>query len=252
MDRLHGTSRKHTLRPSVWSVAHKTSDRSLTRLATKLGVGLPSAIHDRLPRIKCRFAYTVELFPRQCFVSRDVTASNGTLRLCTRLSVALLVACTGSERSKNPSSIRGTATQGTDLMSAMKPGGSTPGVSWERGPALTSSTNELVAWFEAETQNGELRLMRVPIVLNKGVTGWSTNGVRIGATRVHIDDSALGIGIAMRANACTEVTCAFLVEGWWRGSVDGTYEYEIRRASATPMSAAEFAATTHVEVERGR
>ncbi len=131
-------------------------------------------------------------------------------------------------------------------------GAPTPQVAWERGPALTSSANELVAWFEAHAHSGEPRMTRVPIVLSKGVTGWSTNGVKIGATRVHIHDAALGIGIATRARACTEATCGFLVEGWWRGAVDGTYEYEIRRASATSITAAEVAAITHVEVERGR
>jgi len=134
----------------------------------------------------------------------------------------------------------------------MKLGASTPNAAWERGPALTSSANALVTWFEAQTQNGKPRMTRVPMGLNKGVAGWSTNGANIGATRVHVNDAALGIGIAMRANACTDATCAFLVEGWWRGAVDGTYEYEIRRALASPLTAAEFAAITHVEVEGAR
>lgn len=56
------------------------------------------------------------------------------------------------------------------------------------------------------------------MVLTKGLTGWSTNAAMIGAARVHLNDAALGIGIAMRANACTEASCAFLVQGGWRGA----------------------------------
>jgi hypothetical protein len=125
-------------------------------------------------------------------------------------------------------------------------------VNWQRGPALTSSPQELLAWFEAQTDDGHARLTRVPVVLHKHAIGWSTTGALIGALEVHLTDAALGIGLAMRALACAEDRCAFLVEGWWRGAVDGAYEFEIGHASATAMTAAAYEAITHVEVAHGR
>ena len=61
-------------------------------------------------------------------------------------------------------------------------------------------------------------MTRVPMVLTKGLTGWSTNAATIGRTRVHLNDAALGVGIAIPANACTEAICAFLVQGGRRGA----------------------------------
>lgn len=179
------------------------------------------------------------------------------LRCCTRLSLALLAACANGDRPQHASSMGGTSSQGTDSMSTMQPnlppdGASTPSATWERGPALTSSASELAAWFAAQISNGAPRITRVPLLLSKGPTGWSTTGVGIGALRVHVNDAALGIGLAMRAQACTETPCAFLVEGVWRGAVDGADEYEVRQAPARPMTAAAFDAVSHVEVARDR
>ena len=55
--------------------------------------------------------------------------------------------------------------------------------------------------------------------------------------------------MAMRANKCTDATCPFVVEGFWRGQADGTYQYEIRNAARNPATADELAAMTHAEVE---
>lgn len=125
-------------------------------------------------------------------------------------------------------------------------------VNWQRGPALTSSPFELLAWFEAQTDDGKARMTRVPVVLHKRSTGWSTTGAQIGGLDVYLNDAALGIGLAMRALACPEDRCVFLVEGWWRGAVDGAYEFEIGTASATAITAAAYAAITHAEVAHGR
>ena len=125
-------------------------------------------------------------------------------------------------------------------------------VNWQRGPALTSAPLELLTWFEAQTDNGNARLTRVPVVLHKRATGWSTTGAQIGALEVHLNDAALGIGMAMRALACAQDQCAFLVEGWFRGVVNGAYEFEIGLASETAMTAEAYAGITHVEVARGQ
>ena len=130
-----------------------------------------------------------------------------------------------------------------------KPGAPKPSVNWTKGPALSSSASDLVTWFEAQKRNGEPRMTRVPIVMKKGDTGWSMRGVKIGAVEVYVTDAALGMGIAMRANKCTDATCPFLVEGFWRGKDDGSYHYEIRNAGKQPMTAAELASFTHAEVE---
>jgi hypothetical protein len=121
-------------------------------------------------------------------------------------------------------------------------------VNWQRGPALTSSPLELLAWFEAQTEDGKARMTRVPIVLHRRANGWSTTGAQIGALDVHLNDASLGIGIAMRALTCTGERCTFLAEGWWRGVVDGVYEFEIGTASAKALTASACAAITHVEV----
>ena len=135
-------------------------------------------------------------------------------------------------------------------MTAMKPGAPKPSVNWVKGPALTSSSSDLVAWFEAQKRNGEPRMTRVPITLKKGDAGWSTRGVKIGPVEVYVTDAALGMGISMRANKCSGETCPFIVEGFWRGKQDdGAYQYEIRNASKAPASTEEAAAFTHLEVE---
>lgn len=131
----------------------------------------------------------------------------------------------------------------------MKPGAPKPTVNWTKGPQLTSSANDLVAWFETQKRDGEPRMTRVPIVLRRGDAGWSSHGVKIGAVEVFVTDAALGIGIAMRANKCGDGTCAFLVEGFWRGKQDTGYHYEIRNAGRAPMTTDELAAFTHAEVE---
>jgi len=163
--------------------------------------------------------------------------------------VVLLVACTGGKAAKDPSPTGGSATGSGSMPTTMKPGAPKPSVNWVKGPALTSSANDLVAWFEAQKRNDEPRMTRVPIVLKRGDAGWSVRGVKIGAVEVFVSDTALGMGIAMRANKCSGETCPFLVEGFWRGKDEGSYHYEIRNAGKNPMTADELAAFTHAEVE---
>jgi hypothetical protein len=164
------------------------------------------------------------------------------------LLAACICACTGGKATKDPSLTGGSSTAGSDSMPTMKPGAPKPSVNWVKGPAVTSP--DLVAWFEDQKRNGEPRMTRVPIVLSRGDAGFSTRGVKIGAIEVHVTDSALGQGIAMRAMKCKDATCPFIVEGFWRGKeADGGYHYEIRNAPKQPATADELAAFTHAEVE---
>lgn len=187
----------------------------------------------------------------------------------TSLLVALLVACTGGKAAKDPSVTSGSSATGgssaaggpsitggssADTGSAamaqqMKPGAPKPSVNWTKGPAVTSPANDLLAWFAAQQRNGAPRMTRVPIVLSQGDAGWSNRGVKIGALEVYISDAALGQSIAMRAMKCQDPTCAFIVEGFWRGQQETGYHYEVRNAPKRPATADELAAFTHLEVE---
>lgn len=133
-----------------------------------------------------------------------------------------------------------------------KPGAPRPTIYWAPGPALVSRPAELMAWFEAQQRGGAPLLTRVPIVLRRGPGGFSSRGVRLGTLFVYVTDAALGIGITDRARRATGGRAAFLAEGFWRGHTDAGLCYELRYASSQPLSDAELAAITHVEVEDDR
>lgn len=139
------------------------------------------------------------------------------------------------------------------MTQTMKPGAPKSTASWVTGPALSSPAKDVIAWFEAQKRNGEPRMTRIPIVLKRGQVGFDNHGVKIGTGSdpvvVFVSDAALGMGIAMRANKCTEATCPFIVEGFWRGKDGDEYHYEIRNASRNPITPEELAAFTHAEVE---
>ena len=171
------------------------------------------------------------------------------------LALLLVAACTGGASSTKPTTNEpvvtdGSANTGSASVTQMKkPGMPKPTVSWVKGPAVTASADELVAWFEAQKREGQPRMTRVPIVMKRGDTGFSSRGVKIGNVEVYVSDAALGIGMAMRARSCTGETCPFIVQGFWHGKEDGSYHYEIREASRHPITPEELAAFTHVEVE---
>jgi hypothetical protein len=171
------------------------------------------------------------------------------------LVVGMLAACTGAPSPTQPPTTTGEPTGGSgSAVTMMKPGKMKPtgGATFVKGAALTPA-KDLIAWFDAQERNGEPRLTRVPVVLKREGVAFSRRGARIGtgpdALEVFVSDAALGIGITDRARKCTEPTCPFLVEGYWRGTQDGVYHYEIRTAGQKPLTAAELAAITHAEVE---
>ena len=76
------------------------------------------------------------------------------------LVAALLVGCSGGDKAKVAEPQPGSDT----MAQQMKPGAPKPSVNWVKGPAISSSADELVAWFEAQQRDGAPRMTRVPIV----------------------------------------------------------------------------------------
>ncbi|HEU0029321.1 MAG TPA: hypothetical protein VFQ53_01725 [Kofleriaceae bacterium] len=135
--------------------------------------------------------------------------------------------------------------------------GSTSKPSFERGVALTPAS-QLVAWLEQQKRGTEPRLVRVPIVMPKGQYGYDQQATKLGtapdAPAVMIDDTALGISLAMKARKCTGDVCAFLVEAYWLGKTtdgigDGKRNVLKVVKADNPLSPEALAAITHAEVE---
>ncbi len=123
-----------------------------------------------------------------------------------------------------------------------------------KGESLTPSAS-LMTWLESQQRDGKPRLIRLPIVLPKGPRGFDTSKAKLGgstdAIEVYANDTSLGIGLADRARqACKEsgaTTCAFRVEGYWKGQQLGGLELDVKKADA--ISPDELAAATFAEVE---
>ena len=92
-----------------------------------------------------------------------------------------------------------------------------------RAGTSATPTRALLKWLENEAQRSEPRLIRLPLILNRGVVGFSLRGARIGAAadaiEVYANDSALGVGLDdhARRNGEGKTTCAFWVDAYWRG-----------------------------------
>ncbi|MDB4961409.1 MAG: hypothetical protein JWP01_1408 [Myxococcales bacterium] len=120
-----------------------------------------------------------------------------------------------------------------------------------RGAAV-SPVDVLIAWLDAQTLNGEPRLLRLPIVLHLGDAGFLLRGARIGrepdALAIYVNDASLGIGVADRARTLcpTATTCALWLEGYWRREHDGAYRFDV---SKIHEQIAGHADASHVEVE---
>ena len=93
---------------------------------------------------------------------------------------------------------------------------------FERGPSTIPSAG-LLSWLEGESRRSIPRLIRLPLILNRGAAGFSLRGARIGpaadAIEVYANDSALGVGLDDRARRSGEekTSCAFWVDAYWRG-----------------------------------
>lgn len=145
-----------------------------------------------------------------------------------------------------------TEDQGSGRMSDMtkKPTGSG---SFVRGAAVSPAA-ALITWLDAQKLGDQPRLLRLPVVLQRGQTGFSTRGAKIGggadAVEIYVNDAALGIGVAQQARSLcpTEPTCAVWLEGYWRGKQDDAYTFDAMKLHA-PIAADAVAAASHAEVE---
>ena len=121
-----------------------------------------------------------------------------------------------------------------------------------RGFAV-SPASALLGWLDREAR-GENRLLRLPLVLRRGDSGFSLRGARIGggsdAIEVYANDSALGIGLADRAaKRCKDQpTCAFSVAAYWQGKRDGAFQIDVVRVFGT-IGADALSRADHVEIE---
>ena len=123
---------------------------------------------------------------------------------------------------------------------------------FDKGAPLTPK-DKLVAWLDSQKLDGKPRLLRLPLVLPRGQVGFDISKARIGgaadALEVYANDSAMGVGLADRAdNKCGDAeTCAFRVEGYWRGKQVAGLQFDVNKAE--PLAAGELATATFAEVE---
>jgi hypothetical protein len=126
------------------------------------------------------------------------------------------------------------------------------GATFEQGAPL-SPADKLVAWLDGQKLDGKPRLLRLPIVLTRGQLGYDISKAKIGggadALEIYANDSMMGVGLADRAeDKCGDApTCAFRVEGYWRGKQTGGLQFDINKAE--PLAPDAVAAVTHAEVE---
>jgi len=122
------------------------------------------------------------------------------------------------------------------------------GATFEKGPSLTPK-EKLVEWMDSQKRGSEARLLRVPIVLPHGDMGYDISKAKIGDLEVYANDSALGVGLADRAQQkCADgPSCAFLVEGYWRGKQMGGPQFDVNKAEFLPAD--QLAAANFAEVE---
>lgn len=126
------------------------------------------------------------------------------------------------------------------------------GAAYERGAAL-SPPDKLVAWLDGQKRGSEPRLVRLPIVLPRGQVGFDISKARVGgaadALEIYVNDAGLGVGLGDRADdLCGDAeTCAFRVEGYWRGKQTGGLQLDVNKAE--PLSTEALALATYAEVE---
>jgi hypothetical protein len=126
------------------------------------------------------------------------------------------------------------------------------GATFERGAAL-SPPDTLVAWLDSQKRGSEPRLVRLQVVLSRGQVGFDISKAKVGggadALEIYVNDAGMGVGLGDRADdLCGAAeTCAFRVEGYWRGKQTGGLQLDVNKAE--PLDAAALAAATHAEVE---
>ena len=160
--------------------------------------------------------------------------------------VALLAGCGKSPTVDKPS--------GNGSMNKTPSKGS--GAAFVQGASLTPN-DKLVEWLDKQKLDGKPRLVRLPLVLPKGQLGYDISKARIGgspdALEIYADDSALGVGLADRAadNCDDAPTCAFWVEGYWRGKQLAGLQFDVNKAEVLPPDQVASATFAEVEGESG-
>lgn len=162
---------------------------------------------------------------------------------------ATLVACTSTSAAPKAVAKRGSSAPEDAMHKTPDDGGGT----FVRGAAVKPAT-ELAAWLDKQQRDGKPRLVRLPVVLKPGNVGFTTRGARVGAgddaLELYANDASLGVGLADRARkqCADKPQCAFWLDGYWRGKVDGGYQLDVVRVHA-PIAADAIAAASHAEVE---
>jgi hypothetical protein len=173
-----------------------------------------------------------------------------------RALIALALVCCGKSASQQQPKKEGpefTSGSGADKPNggSMNKPGSGSQASFVKGPSLSSS--DLVTWMDSQKRGKEARLLRLVIVLPKGNMGFDISKAKIGSVEVYANDSALGIGLANRAEQkCADAaTCAFQVEGYWRGKQMGGLQFDVMKAEYLPPDRVSSLAYAEVEGESG-
>ncbi|MBA3542522.1 MAG: hypothetical protein H0T79_23100 [Deltaproteobacteria bacterium] len=128
----------------------------------------------------------------------------------------------------------------------------TPGT-FARGITV-SSASTVLAWLESQTRGGEPRLVRIPVLLGTGMSGFSNTNCKLGtapdALTIVLDDAALGVGIADKARSCKgQPQCAMWLEGYWQGKDElGDYAFRVMKIHSI-IDAKDLPAANYVEVE---
>jgi hypothetical protein len=82
------------------------------------------------------------------------------------------------------------------------------------------------------------------VILHRGQMGFDLAHAKLGPLEVSLDDTALGISLAMRTHGWPGERCALLVEAFWR---DG--ELDVVFASMKALDPSAVAHITHAEIE---
>jgi hypothetical protein len=132
-----------------------------------------------------------------------------------------------------------------------KPGSGSQ-ASFVKGVALKPS-DKLVAWMDQQKRGKEARLLRLVVVVPTVNGSFNIGKAKIGDLEVYANDSALGVGLADRADTeCAgAASCAFHVEGYWRGKQLGGLQFDVMKAEYLPADQVGSKGFAEVEGESG-
>lgn len=180
------------------------------------------------------------------------------------LTVTLLSACAGGpgqrgagESSSGPAGVvPGSTRQEHSNVKIEKKMTSNDGKTFVRGPSVMPA-DPLIAWLDRQTAADRPRLVRLPVILSRGQTGFAIRGARIGTTadapEIYCNDAALGVGLDDRAtHQCRgESRCAMWLDGYWRGKRDGVFMFDVVKVYA-PIALDALQAASFAEIEGDR